>query len=189
MLAVPDPTTVLGLRDRAMLEMLYATGIRRSELLSLNLEHVELNRGVLSIRHGKGDKDRFVPIGERAAAWIRKYLVEARPKLMVYRDERAVFLSARGNRITDHYLTELVAKAIEESGIEQEGGCHLFRHTAATLMLEGGADIRFIQQMLGHADVKTTQVYTRVSLHQLKAVHAATHPGAQPQEPQRGEGG
>ena len=102
-----------------------------------------------------------MPIGERAAAWIQKYLVEARPKLMVYLDERAVFLSVRGNRIADHYLTELVAKAIEESGVEKKGGCHLFRHTAATLMLEGGADLRFIQQMLGHADVKTTQVYTR----------------------------
>ena len=177
-LAVPHASTVLGLRDRAILETLYATGIRRSELIRLDLEHVELNRGVLSIRHGKGDKDRFVPLGERTAAWISKYLAESRPKLMVYGDERAVFLSVRGNRIADHYLTELVAKAIAEAGIGKSGGCHLFRHTAATLMLEGGADLRFIQQMLGHADVKTTQVYTRVSLYQLKAVHAATHPGA-----------
>jgi integrase/recombinase XerD len=133
---------------------------------------------VLSIRHGKGDKDRFVPIGERTTAWVRKYMIESRPKLMVYGDERAVFLSARGDRISDHYLTQLVAKAIDEAGIGKSGGGHLFRHTAATLMLEGGADIRFIQQMLGHASVKTTQVYMRVSLHQLKAVHEATHPGA-----------
>jgi integrase/recombinase XerD len=177
-LAIPDVSTVLGLRDRAMLEVFYATGIRRSELVRLNLEHVELNRGVLSVRHGKGDKDRFVPIGERASAWLKKYLVEARPKLSVSIDERAYFLSVRGQRITDGYLTELVAKAIEASGVEKKGGCHLFRHTAATLMLEGGADLRFIQQLLGHSDVKTTQVYTRVSLHQLKAVHQATHPGA-----------
>jgi len=177
-LAVPDPSTVLGLRDRAILETFYATGIRRSELIRLDLEHVELNREVLSIRHGKGDKDRFVPLGERTKAWIKKYLAESRPQLLVHADERAVFLSARGARIADHYLTELVAKAIEDSGIGKRGGCHLFRHTAATLMLEGGADLRFIQQLLGHADVKTTQVYTRVSLHQLKAVHAATHPGA-----------
>ena len=177
-LAVPDSSTILGLRDRAILETLYATGIRRSELIRLNLAHVELNRGVLSVRHGKGDKDRFVPIGERASAWIKKYMLESRPKLMVHGDERAVFLSVRGDRINNHYLTELVAKAIQESGVEKKGGCHLFRHTAATLMLEGGADLRFIQQLLGHADVKTTQVYTRVSLHQLKAVHNATHPGA-----------
>ncbi len=178
-LAVPDPSTVIGLRDRTILETFYATGIRRSELIRLDLEHVELNRGVLSIRHGKGDKDRFVPVGERATAWLKKYLAESRPQLVVHLDERAVFLSVRGNRIAENYLTELVAKAIEDSGIGKRGGCHLFRHTAATLMLEGGADLRFIQQLLGHSDVKTTQVYTRVSLHQLKAVHAATHPGAQ----------
>jgi len=177
-LAVPDVSTVLGLRDRTILETFYATGIRRSELIKLNLEHVELNRGVLSIRHGKGDKDRFVPLGDRAGSWIRKYLVESRPKLMIYGDEIAVFLSSRGNRIADHYVTQLVTNVIEESGIGKSGGCHLFRHTAATLMLEGGADIRFIQQMLGHASLKTTQVYTRVSLHKLKAVHGATHPGA-----------
>jgi integrase/recombinase XerD len=177
-LGVPDVDTVLGLRDRAILEVFYATGIRRSELVHLDLEHIELTRGVLSIRRGKGDKDRFVPLAERTAAWVRKYLVESRPRLLVHRDLRAVFLSTRGKRIAQNYLTELVRKAIEESGIDKRGGCHLFRHTAATLMLEGGADLRFIQQLLGHADVKTTQVYTRVSLHQLKAVHAATHPGA-----------
>jgi integrase/recombinase XerD len=177
-LAVPDVSTVLGLRDRTILEVFYATGIRRSELIRLNLEHVEFNRGVLSIRHGKGDKDRFVPLGDRAAAWLRKYLAESRSQLIVHADERAVFLSSRGNRIADHYVTELVSKVIEESGIGKAGGCHLFRHTAATLMLEGGADIRFIQEMLGHASPKTTQVYTRVSLHKLKAVHGATHPGA-----------
>ncbi len=177
-LAVPDVSTVLGLRDRVILETLYATGIRRSELIKLDLPHVELNRGVLSIRHAKGDKDRFVPMGDRATAWIRKYLVESRPKLMIYGDEEAVFLSARGNRLGNHYLTELVAKVIDDSGVGKSGGCHLFRHTAATLMLEGGADIRFIQQMLGHASLKTTQVYTRVSMQKLQAVHGATHPGA-----------
>ena len=177
-ISVPDTTTVLGLRDRAILEILYATGIRRSELIHLDLEHIELGRGVLSIRKGKGDKDRFVPLAERTAAWVKKYLVESRPQLLVHRDLRAVFLSVRGRRLAQNYLTQLVGRSIEASGIDKRGGCHLFRHTAATLMLEGGADLRFIQQLLGHADVKTTQVYTRVSLHQLKAVHAATHPGA-----------
>ena len=177
-LAVPDPTTVLGLRDRAILELFYATGIRRSELANLDLEHIDFGRGVIAIRRGKGDKDRFVPLGERTAAWLKKYLIDSRSRLMVYGEERAVFLAARGGRIAQGYLTQLVGKAIEDSGIAKRGGCHLFRHTAATLMLEGGADLRFIQQLLGHADVKTTQVYTRVSLHKLKAVHAATHPGA-----------
>lgn len=177
-LAVPDPATVLGLRDRAMLETLYATGIRRSELIRLDLEHVELARGVLAVRHAKGDKDRFVPLGDRTAAWIRVYLAESRPRLLVDPDEKAVFLSVRGLRMNNHYLTEVVAKALEASGVGKKGGCHLFRHTAATLMLEGGADLRFIQQMLGHASVETTQVYTRVTLDKLRSVHAATHPGA-----------
>jgi integrase/recombinase XerD len=177
-LAIPDASTVLGLRDRTMLETLYTTGIRRAELVHLDLEHIELNRGVISVRRGKGDKDRFVPLAERTEAWIRRYLTDSRPQLLVHSDERAVFLSVRGNRIAETYVTELAAKAIDASGIGKRGGCHLFRHTAATLMLEGGADVRVIQQMLGHSDIKTTQVYTRVSLHHLKAVHAATHPGA-----------
>lgn len=177
-LAVPDVSTALGLRDRAILELLYSTGIRRSELIRLDLEHLELNRGVVSIRHGKGDKDRFVPLGDRAAAWVRAYLADSRPSLIVHPDERAVFLSVRGTRMGNHYLTEVVTKALELSGVGKKGGCHLFRHTVATLMLEGGADLRFIQQMLGHASVETTQVYTRVTLDKLKSVHAATHPGA-----------
>ena len=119
-----------------------------------------------------------MPVVERAAAWITKYLRESRPLLEIDSRERAVFLSSRGNPIAPHHLTDLVGGMIKESGVNKPGGCHLLRHTAATLMLEGGADIRFIQQMLGHADIKTTQVYTRVSLHKLKAVHGATHPGA-----------
>ncbi len=177
-LAVPDIRTPLGLRNRAILETLYATGMRRSELLRLLLEDLQLNRGVISVQLGKGGKDRFVPVGERAAAWITKYLRESRPALEVTIGERAVFLSSRGNSIAPHHLTDLVAGLIKAAGVDKKGGCHLLRHTAATLMLEGGADIRFIQQMLGHADIKTTQVYTRVSLHKLKSVHGATHPGA-----------
>jgi len=177
-LATPDITEPLGLRNRAILETLYATAMRRSELLNLRLEDLQVNRGVISIRQGKGSKDRYVPLGERAAAWVTKYLRDARPQLQTLRSERAVFLSARGTAIAPHYLTELVGRLIHEAGVDKPGGCHLLRHTAATLMLEGGADIRFIQQMLGHADISTTQVYTRVSIHQLKAVHEATHPGA-----------
>ena len=162
-LAVPDVATPLGLRNRALLETLYATAMRRSEVLKLRLEDLELNREVIAVRQGKGGKDRFVPVGERAAAWIVKYLREGRPQLLTSPHERTVFLSANGTRIASHYLTELVAKAIRDAGVDKAGGCHLMRHTAATLMLEGGADIRLIQQMLGHSDIKTTQVYTRVS--------------------------
>lgn len=177
-LAVPETGTVLGLRDRAILETFYATAIRRSELARLALCDLDLGRGVLAVRHGKGNRDRFVPLGERAQAWIRRYLEESRPELAAYRDDGALFLSADGTGLAPNYLGEMVRKAIEAAGVKKPGGCHLFRHTAATLMLEGGADIRFIQQLLGHAKLETTQIYTRVSIEQLKAVHQATHPGA-----------
>ena len=177
-LAVPDTGTVLGLRDRAILETFYSTAIRRSELARLGLCDLDLGRGVLAVRHGKGNRDRFVPVGERAQAWIRRYLEESRPELAVYGDDGALFLSADGTALAPNWVGEMVRKAIDAAGVKKPGGCHLFRHTAATLMLEGGADIRFIQQLLGHAKLETTQIYTRVSIEQLKAVHQATHPGA-----------
>lgn len=185
-LAVPEISTPLGLRNRAILETFYATAIRRSELLHLELGDLQLQRGVISIRQGKGKKDRFVPVGERATAWIVKYLRDSRPQLETVRSERAVFLSARGVAIAPHYLTELVSTLTHQAGIDKPGGCHLLRHTAATLMLEGGADIRFVQELLGHSDLKTTQVYTRVSIDKLKSVHAATHPGAKLERRERG---
>lgn len=177
-LAVPDLGTPLGLRDRAILETFYSTGMRRSELARLSLADLDARRGVVIIREGKGRKDRFVPIGERALAWIAKYLDEVRPLLAKPDDEGFLFLGSDGDGISRNYLGDMVARVITRAEIGKRGACHLFRHTAATLMLEGGADIRFIQQMLGHASLDTTQIYTRVSIHQLKAVHEATHPGA-----------
>jgi integrase/recombinase XerD len=187
-LAVPDVSNPVGLRNRAILETLYSTALRRSELRRLHLDDLQLNRGVLFVRQGKGAKDRFVPVGERATAWLTKYLREGRPQLETPASARVVFLSANGDQLAPAYLTELVATIMKQAGVEKTGGCHLLRHTAATLMLEGGADIRFIQQMLGHADISTTQVYTRVSLQQLKAVHQATHPGARLQRRERQPG-
>ena len=177
-LAIPDVASPLGLRDRAILETFYSTGMRRSELGKLRLADVDARRGVIAVRQGKGSKDRFVPIGERALAWIRKYLEEIRPVLARFDDEGFLFLGADGDPIGGNHLSEIVAHAVIKADIGKQGSCHLFRHTAATLMLENGADIRFIQQMLGHASLDTTQIYTRVSIHQLKAVHDATHPGA-----------
>jgi integrase/recombinase XerD len=177
-LAVPDISSLLGLRDRAMLETFYATAIRRSELCRLKVRNLDLKRGVLAVRQGKGRKDRFVPVGERATAWIEKYLRESRPELQGFDDDGTLFLSADGTSIVPDHLGEIVRNAITLAEVDKEGACHLFRHTAATLMLEGGADIRFIQQMLGHAKLETTQIYTQVSLDKLKAVHRATHPGA-----------
>ena len=177
-LAVPDTSTPLGLRDRAILETFYCTGIRRSELVNLTVHDLDLGRGILAVRHGKGDRDRFVPLGERALAWLKRYLEDVRPLLLTVHDPGALFLSSDGTGISPNSLGGMVAAAVTRADVGKSGACHLFRHTMATLMLKGGADIRFIQEMLGHAKLDTTKIYTRVSLHQLKAVHQATHPGA-----------
>jgi integrase/recombinase XerD len=175
---VPDVETELGVRDRAILETLYSTGIRKAELENLKLFDLDSERGTLAVRAGKGQKDRFVPIGERAIAWIEKYLVEVRPSFVVSPDEGFLFLEQRGGPFHSIHLTNLVRRYVEASGIAKHGACHLFRHTMATLMLEGGADIRFIQEILGHSLLTTTQIYTRVSIRKLKEIHTATHPAA-----------
>lgn len=177
-LAVPDVETPLGLRDRALIETLYSTGLRRSELLGLTIHDVDFSRGTVLVRQGKGRRDRMVPIGERALGWVRKYQEDVRPELVGQADDGTLFLSYKGTRLVPDFLTRHLRKLIEAAGIEKKGSVHVFRHTAATLMLEGGADIRFIQQMLGHAKLETTEIYTRVSIGQLKAIHDATHPGA-----------
>jgi len=172
----PNVHDALGLRDRAILETLYSTGMRRLELATLKLHHLDLERGTIFISQGKGQKDRMIPIGERAAAWVAKYLEASRPSLAGVPDDGTVFLSNAGDVMTLDYLTQLVATHVDAAGIGKRGACHMFRHTMATLMLEGGADIRFIQAMLGHADLKTTQIYTQVSIRQLQEIHRATHP-------------
>ena len=174
----PDLRTPLGIRDRAILETLYATGIRRSELVGLSLYDLNPEAGLLRIRLGKGKKERMVPLGERALAWIGKYLDEARPEFLLSPDEGHLFLTADGQSMRAVTLGVVVRGYLRQSGVPKKGACHLFRHTMATLMLEGGADIRFIQQMLGHAQLTTTEIYTQVSIRKLREVHAATHPGA-----------
>jgi integrase/recombinase XerD len=178
-LAVPDVATVTGLRDRAMLEVFYSTGIRRAELARLAVFDLDADRATLLVRQGKGRKDRLVPIGPRALAWVERYLDQARPSLVVAGPaEGVLFLTVDGTSFSVDRLTQLVRGHVKASGVPKTGACHLFRHTMATLMLDGGADIRFIQAMLGHADISTTQIYTHVSIRHLQAIHAATHPGA-----------
>jgi len=177
-LNVPDVATDIGVRDRAMLETLYSTGIRRAELAKLGIGDLDPDRGVALIREGKGRKDRVVPIGERALAWIGKYTREVRPRWVVPPDEGELFLTRFGRGFVPNGISEMVSAAVKKSGVGKRGSAHLFRHTAATLMLEGGADIRHIQQMLGHESLATTQIYTRVSIKALKDAHDATHPGA-----------
>ncbi len=175
-LAQPKIREPLGLRDRAILEMFYSTGMRRIELSNIKLWDLDAERGTVMIRQGKGRKDRFIPLGDRSALWVHKYIMDARPHLVAEPDEGTVFLSNAGEPLALDYLTELVRGYVEASGIEKRGACHMFRHTMATLMLEGGADIRFIQAMLGHAKLETTQIYTHVAIRQLQEIHRATHP-------------
>lgn len=177
-LAQCDLTKPNGLRDRAIVETLYSTGVRRRELAKLKLVDLDIERGTLMVRQGKGRKDRMIPIGERAAAWIEKYAREVRPVYAVEPDDGTLFLSHWGGPLSVHNLSSLVAKYVTAADIGKKGGCHLFRHAMATLMLEGGADIRFIQAMLGHVKLETTEIYTHVSIKKLKEIHAMTHPAA-----------
>jgi len=176
-LAVPNVGNPLGVRDRAILETLYSTGMRRMELAGLSIHSIDAERGTVMIRQGKGKKDRMIPIGERALSWIEKYRDSVRPELVTGRDDGTLFLSNTGEVFTPSRLSQMVKVYVDKAAIGKRGSCHLFRHTMATLMLENGADIRFIQAMLGHAELSTTQIYTQVSIRHLKAIHTATHPG------------
>lgn len=176
-LAVADVATPLGIRDRAILEVLYSTGIRRLEIINLKLHDIDAERGTMMVRQGKGKKDRMIPIGERALAWVGKYRDDVRPDLACGTDDGTLFLTTLGEPFAPNRMTQMVREYVDAAGTGKRGSCHLFRHTMATLMLEGGADIRFIQAMLGHAELSTTQIYTQVSVRMLKQIHTATHPG------------
>lgn len=171
-----DATTATGIRDRAMLETLYSTGVRRLELIQLEIHDIDLDRGTLMVRQGKGKRDRMLPIGERASAWVDKYLSDVRPELATAESGKTLFVSTLGGAFHPNRLTALVRDYIDAARIGKRGSCHLFRHSMATHMLENGADIRFIQAMLGHAKMDTTQIYTQVSIKKLKEVHSLTHP-------------
>lgn len=176
-LAQPDLGRPSGVRDRTMLEVFYACGIRRTELARLQVSDFDLERRTLHIKEGKGRKDRIIPTGERAAAWLERYLFEIRPR-WARPGEPTLFVTIDGTPFSGSRLTAMVRRYIAAAGINKAGSCHLFRHTMATLMLEGGADIRFIQQMLGHARLDSTEIYTRVAVAQLAAIHTACHPAA-----------
>jgi integrase/recombinase XerD len=174
-LAQPDTETPIGLRDRALMELLYSTGIRRLELVKMNTDDLDQRRRLLLVREGKGGKDRYVPVGERALYWIGRYLDEAREELALP-GILNLFVSDYGDELNDGVLSVWVKRHMERAGVKKTGSCHLFRHAMATHMLENGADIRFIQAMLGHANLTTTQIYTFVSIDKLQQIHAATHP-------------
>jgi integrase/recombinase XerD len=177
-LHAPEVGDPLGIRSRAMLEVLYSTGIRRTELARLQLRDLHQERRTLHVR-GKGGKDRMVPVGARALAWLARYIEEVRPLLAIHAGEPALFLTGYGRGFSANSLGNLIKKTIAQVYPERAGNCHLLRHACATHMLEHGADVRIIQQLLGHAKLETTQVYTEVSIKLLQDVHARTHPTAQ----------
>lgn len=167
-----------GLRDRAMLEVLYATGIRRGELVGLDIEDVDAEAGVLRIRRGKGGTVRLVPLGARAVYWVLRYAESARPLHLADLREPALFVSRRGRRITAKQVTGRMHACWIAAGLSAAGSCHVVRHSVATLMHDRGADIRDLQALLGHALLTSTQLYTRVSMQRLHEVYRRTHPGA-----------
>jgi integrase/recombinase XerD len=174
----PDLADPIGVRDRVILEVLYSCGLRRLEIINLKLFDLHLDRGLLVVRQGKGKKDRYVPIGERAIAWLEKYIREARPEIAIEPDDLTLFLTAQGEPFSRDHLTWTVRVHIVAAKVGKVGACHLLRHTMATHMHENGADIRHIQAILGHEDIKTTQIYTHVAIRALQQVHASTHPAA-----------
>ena len=172
-----DTKPALGLRDRAMIELLYASGLRISELATARLENLNLEERILRVT-GKGNKMRLVPVGRKAADALAAFLSTERPKMVKPRSGSEIFISSRGTRLTTVRIWQIVKKRAKESGLEANVYPHLLRHSFATHLLSNGADLRIIQEMLGHADISTTQVYTHVDQQRLKAVHRKFHPRA-----------
>ncbi|HCX32415.1 MAG TPA: site-specific tyrosine recombinase XerD [Rhodocyclaceae bacterium] len=176
LLDAPDTSTPLGLRNRAMIELMYATGLRVSELVSLRLFEVSLDAGVLRVL-GKGSKERLVPLGEIAIEWLQHYLREARPALAAGRTGEAIFLGRGGRALTRQMFWKIVKGCALRAGIDPRRiSPHVLRHAFATHLLNHGADLRVVQLLLGHADISTTQVYTHVARERLKELHARHHP-------------
>ena len=173
----PDTGVARGLRDRAMLELAYASGLRVSELVALELGQLDLERGVLRV-NGKGNKERLVPVGEEAAQWLRRYWAEARPELLKGRDAtvEAVFVSRRGGGLTRQACWHMIKRYATQAGIRKPLSPHSLRHAFATHLLNNGADLRAVQLLLGHSSLSTTQIYTHIARARLKAFHARHHP-------------
>ena len=178
-----DLTTPTGLRDRSIFETFYSTGMRRAELIALQLDDIDTERRLVKIRQGKGRKDRIVPIGQRAMDWLQKYQHDAR-EMLESNPTGTLYLTTNGNPFHPVTLTQLVRGYFVACGITRRGACHMLRHTTATLMLEAGADLRSLQTLLGHESLNTTQIYTHITIQRLREVHDKTHP-AKPDDPSK----
>lgn len=173
----PNTGQVLGLRDRAMLELMYATGLRISEIINLKLEDLHLTMGTLQTL-GKGHKERIVPVGDEAIKWVNRYLEEARPKLLKQKRSNYLFLNFHGNNLTRQGVWKNLKAEVRKAGIQKNITPHTLRHSFATHILENGADLRIVQELLGHADISTTQIYTHLSNKQLADIYNRAHPRA-----------
>lgn len=177
LLAAPDVTKPLGLRDRALLELMYATGLRVSEVVNLTLTDLHLEMGLLQTI-GKGDKQRLVPIGDTAAMWVRRYLETARGQLLRQQRSQYLFLNFHGRKLTRQGVWKNLKRYVHQLGIKKDITPHTLRHSFATHILENGANLRVVQELLGHADISTTQLYTHLSKQRLAEVYDRTHPRA-----------
>ena len=175
LLAAPDADTALGLRDRTMLELMYASGLRVSELVTLKTVHLGLTEGALRVT-GKGAKERLVPFGEEARAWLERYLARARSEILQGQASDALFVTARGGAMTRQMFWKLVKAHALRGGVNVPLSPHTLRHAFATHLLNHGADLRAVQMLLGHADISTTTIYTHVARERLKSLHAQHHP-------------
>jgi len=184
LLAAPDATTLQGLRDRAILELLYACGLRVSEIVKLDLEQVDLEERQIRV-WGKGNKQRLVLMGVPAAAALSAYLSKGRPKLLKKRRSPALFINRYGVRLVQRRIQYLVKEYAIKAGLDSSIHPHLLRHTFATHLLDGGADLRVVQELLGHASLSSTQIYTHVSQSQARKIYLAAHPMARQE---KGEG-
>ena len=175
LIAAPDAEKPLGVRDRAMLEMLYASGLRVSELVTLKAPQVSRDMGVVRVM-GKGSKERLVPLGEEALAWLARYLREARPALLAGQASEDLFVTARGAAMTRQAFWQLIKRYAARATLGKSVSPHTLRHAFATHLLNHGADLRVVQLLLGHSDISTTQIYTHVARERLKQLHAKHHP-------------
>ena len=171
----PNVKNWMGLRDRAALELMYATGLRVSELVNLNIENVNLDIGFVRCI-GKGSKERIVPIGRKSQAALTRYLEKSRTKLLKSQSVNSLFLSRLGKKISRQSFWKMIKKYARLAGIKKDIMPHTLRHSFATHLLEGGADLRVVQEMLGHADIATTQIYTHINKDRLKSIHLKFHP-------------
>ena len=175
LLDAPDTESPLGLRDRTMLELMYATGLRVSELVNLEVTHINLNQGVVRVL-GKGGKERLVPLGEESISWIQRYMASARPELMKGGDCRQVFVTNRRKGMTRQAFWHAIKRHALNAGISLAVSPHMLRHSFATHLLNHGADLRVVQLLLGHSDLSTTQIYTHIAREGLKQIHSKHHP-------------